>query len=217
MNNIFDQYFTFTTFIEKLKKLERFKGQYYWRDYPEQSRYESVADHTWRMAILVLLFEDRLSQPFQTEKALKMALIHDLPEIIAGDASPLGEDGTGKDTYAFRSDLKEAKFLAEKAAAEELFGKLPDPQQSELLDLWHEYERQDCFEAKVVKAFDKLECMLQIIEYQQGHMFPKHLDFVIDYPITHVKIDPAIEQFYQLLADKLRLAYNEYKPERTEI
>lgn len=61
MNSIIQNYFAFTTLIEKLKKLERYKGQFYWKDYPELDRYESVADYTWIVAILILLFEDKLS------------------------------------------------------------------------------------------------------------------------------------------------------------
>jgi len=54
------KFFDFATELEALKKLERFKGQPYWRDYPEIPRYESVADHTWRLGMLVLMFSGQL-------------------------------------------------------------------------------------------------------------------------------------------------------------
>lgn len=41
-----DQIYHFATAIEGLKKLERFRGQYFWKDYPQRTRYESVADHS---------------------------------------------------------------------------------------------------------------------------------------------------------------------------
>ncbi|MBI3626834.1 HD domain-containing protein [Candidatus Uhrbacteria bacterium] len=94
----------FITYIGQLKEIERWRGQFYWRDYPQQARYDSVADHTWRLAVILMLIKDKLSQPFNLEKALKMALIHDLPEIIAGDDNPLEGDGTGNNTYAFNED-----------------------------------------------------------------------------------------------------------------
>lgn len=88
------KFFTFATELEKFKKLERYRGQCFWKDYPTPVQYESDADHTWRLAMLVMMFSGRLSRPFQLEKALKMVLIHDLPEILTGDTSPLGESGT---------------------------------------------------------------------------------------------------------------------------
>lgn len=41
--------FSFATAIEKLKFIERVKNQFFWCDYPELARYESVADHSWRV------------------------------------------------------------------------------------------------------------------------------------------------------------------------
>lgn len=78
-----ENFFSFSTFTEKLKLIERYKGQFYWKDYPRLERYESVADHSWRLALLVLLVSDRLSKKINLEKALKMAIIHDIAEIIA--------------------------------------------------------------------------------------------------------------------------------------
>src|SRR6185369_6331085 len=71
--------------VSALKEVERWRGHYFWRDYPQRARYESVADHTWRMALMLALIEKHLSAPFNLAKAMKMALVHDLPEILVGD------------------------------------------------------------------------------------------------------------------------------------
>ena len=147
------QFFTFATELEKLKKLERYKGQYYWRDYPELARYESVADHTWRLGMLVVMFADRLTQKINLEKALKMVLVHDVPEIVAGDDSPMGEDGSGKNTYAFDGDKAQTRHLREKDAAKTLFALLPPEDAQAFLDLWLEYDLQTSFEAKASKPW----------------------------------------------------------------
>lgn len=105
------QFFDFASELEKLKKLERFKGQPFWRDYPELPRYESVADHSWRLGMLVLMFSGKLAQKLDLEKALKLVLVHDLPEIITGDGSPIGEDGTGETTYAFDREKAHEKHV----------------------------------------------------------------------------------------------------------
>lgn len=213
-NSILQQLVSFTTFIDALKKIERFKGQFYWKDYPALARYESVADHTWRVCIIILLIEKHLSQKLDLAKALKMALIHDVQEIIAGDDSPMGQDGTGKDTYAYNQTKAEERHQREAGAAKELFAKLPADQAAELYELWLEYEAQQSFTSRVVKAIDRIECMLQVLEYRDGHMFPQHLEFTIDYGMAKANVDPVVKQFGELIATEMRQKYREYKSER---
>lgn len=209
-NNILE----FISFSEKLKKMERFKGQFYWKDYPTLPRYESVADHSWRLSLLIYSFEKKLSQPINMEKALKMAIIHDLPETIAGDDSPMGKDGTGKDTHAYNESVQKQRHKNEKEAAKELFSKLPKDIGEEMFNLWVEYESQECFEAKVVKALDKLECLLQVLEYSKGILFKNHLEFNISYGLKHADVDPAIKIFGEEIAQKMRDSYKEYIKEQ---
>lgn len=204
------QFFTFATLAEKLKKIERFKGQFYWRDYPKLPRYESVADHTWRLCLLIVLFESRLSQKINLEKALKMAIIHDLPEIIAGDASPMGNDGTGKNSYAYKKGEKTKRRKKENIAARKIFGSLPKKESHELYNLWLEYEEECSFEARVVKALDRIECELQVLEYRKGHMFKNHLEFTFTYGFEKANIDPAIAAFGEYIKAELNRLYKEF-------
>lgn len=203
--------YSFITFTEQLKNIERFKGQFYWKDYPKRKRYESVAEHTWRLSMLVISFENRLSQIVDIKKMLKMALIHDLPEIVAGDDSPMGKDGKGIKTHAFNEKAAEKRHSREEIAAKFLFDKLPKKEAAELFKLWEEYEEQDCFEAKVVKSLDKIECMLQVLEYRKGNMFKDHLDFTIKYGMKGSEVDPAVKEFGQLIANKLKNKFVEFK------
>ncbi len=202
--------FEFSTFIEKLKKLERFKGQYYWKDYPQLNRYESVADHTWRLGVLVMLFEKKLEKKIDIAKALMITLVHDIPEIIAGDESPMGKDGTGKNTYAYDKTKQNTRFNKEDIAAQSLFLQLDENLGQELYNLWLVYENQSSFEAKVVKALDKLECLLQVSEYTQGVMFKPHLDFSIDYALKYADVDPSIREYADLIVSNLKKKYKEY-------
>lgn len=200
----------FAHLITNLKTIERFKGQYYWRDYPKQKRYESVADHTWRVGILVILLEKYFTKTFDISKALKMSLIHDLPEIIAGDLSPMGDDGTGKATYAFSKKLSKERFIAEKNAAKQLFEILPEELFEELFSLWLEYEKQESFEAKLVKVIDHFEASIQVFDYQKGHLHKNHLDFNLEYIKKNIEIDPILNKFYDTISQELRSNYTEY-------
>ncbi|EKD56829.1 MAG: hypothetical protein ACD_58C00073G0001 [uncultured bacterium] len=141
---------------------------FYWRDYPKPHRYESVADHTWRLVLLLILFEKKLSRKIDLDRAVKIAMVHDIPEIIAGDAPPIGSDGTGRDSHAFNKDVAKVRHKEEDKAAKEIFSKLPNKLGKELYDCWLELEEQKTYEAKVVKSLDRLECAIQILEYRKG-------------------------------------------------
>ncbi len=203
--------FEFTTYLEGFKKIERFVGQHFWKDYPHPLRYESDADHTWRMAMMLVVIEKRLSRPIDFAKAMKMLLIHDVPEIIAGDASPLGTDGTGKDSHAYNTDMAEAKFEREKEAAEEIFGKLPKEEAEALYALWLEYEDQASYEAKVIKALDRFEGKLQTLEYTNGVIFKEHLAFAETYGTDTFNIDPALKELEAVLLEEFHAKFKEFK------
>ena len=102
---------------------------------------ESVAAHSWGMAILAL----RLApQDLDLTKILAMCLVHDLPEVRVGDLTP-------------HDDLSN-KFKDEHAAMRDLA-----PQ---WLELFEEYEAGQSNEAKFVKQIDKLDMGLQATLYQ---------------------------------------------------
>ena len=96
--------FDFLQEMGKLKSVIRFEGKY-WDDY-EIPRRESVADHTWRMAFMLVFFKERISISFDFEKTMKMILLHDIPEIRTGDI-PL------------MSDLRKEKDFAEQKSQNE--------------------------------------------------------------------------------------------------
>jgi len=210
MKTEIESFLEFAKHIEKLKNIERFKGHFYWKDYPQLERYESVADHSWRVAMLVLLFQDKLSQKIDITKAIKMALLHDLAEIIAGDASPLGEDGTGKNSHAFNSQKAAERHEEELNAAQKLFSLLPAKISKDLFDTWMEFEQQEKFEARFVKSLDRMEAMLQVLSYRQGHVFPEHLDFNIKYGLKGADVDPALTAFGQIIAQEMKTKFRPF-------
>jgi putative hydrolase of HD superfamily len=120
------------------------------RDIPED-RCESVAEHSFGNAFLCLLLVDNLPK-LDKEKVLRLALIHDLGEVYAGDLTP--QDGVSK----------VEKYQREKIAVEKIIGSIPSC--GALLDDWHEYENQTSPEARFVKDIDRLEFALQACSYQ---------------------------------------------------
>jgi putative hydrolase of HD superfamily len=108
---------------------------------------ESVAGHSWGLTWLVLvLCPDDLDR----ERALSIAVVHDLPEILAGDITPHDDIST------------EEKHRLEAAAADRLFADSP-----RLRALWQEYADHATSESKLVHQLDKLDMALQAVRYRQ--------------------------------------------------
>ncbi|OIT20433.1 hypothetical protein A4A49_37956 [Nicotiana attenuata] len=116
---------------------------------------ESIADHMYRMGVMALIAADLPG--VDRDKCVKMAIVHDIAEAIVGDITPA--DGISKDEKSRR----------ERAALEDMCKLLGGgPRAKEISDLWMEYEENSSLEAKVVKDFDKVEMILQALEYENG-------------------------------------------------
>jgi hypothetical protein len=72
-------------------------------------------------------------------------------------------------------------------------------------------KRRECFEAKVVKALDAMECMLQVLEYRKGEMFAKHVTFTVTYGTKHASIDPFLAKLADYIAAQMQAHYKEFK------
>lgn len=118
---------------------------------------ESVADHSFRVAFITLLLADELKKrgvDTDVEKALKIALLHDLGESKITDL-PLGAQ-----RYI-------DKKKAEKKAVMELLLEVGN-KSLEYFKLFEEYEEESSLEGRLVKFADKLEMVLQAYEYEKA-------------------------------------------------
>jgi putative hydrolase of HD superfamily len=115
-------------------------------------RRESNAEHSWRLALMAMLWADKLEKPVDKERAIKIALVHDLGEALAGDIPVHQQD----------ADTKNKKKIAESNAMDIMMAKLtPRKEDHMLYQFWLEYEDQKTAEAKFIKALDKLESFLK--------------------------------------------------------
>lgn len=113
---------------------------------------ESVAEHTFRVALLALVLGRDAA--LDRERCVAMALVHDLAESIVGDITPY--DGVAPEEKR-RREREAMSRLTELAGA------------PEILELWEEYDRSATPEARFVKELDKLETVVQAAEYQAEH------------------------------------------------
>jgi len=113
---------------------------------------ESVADHCYLMALMCMVLADL--KGLNSNKTVKIALLHDLAESIVGDYMP-------EDVSTERKEEEESK------AIKTILGKLPPRLRSGYGRLWQEYKKRSSKEAALVHQIDKLEMALQASDYLQ--------------------------------------------------
>ncbi|MGA0615606.1 HD domain-containing protein [Paracoccus sp. KR1-242] len=128
--------FSFLNEADRLKSVDRANVLM------DLSRPENSAEHSWHVALYALLFGG-------SDRAIAMILLHDLVEIDCGD-HPIHLQ---HDTLAVEA--------AELAAAERLFGLLPDG--AALLELWREFEAGETADARLAKRMDHVQPLFQVL------------------------------------------------------
>ena len=115
---------------------------------------ESVAEHSWRLCLMALVLRDHFPE-VDLARLLSICIVHDLGEAIGGDV-PAPEQAR-----RLALDPAAGKAAQEREDLLTLVAPLPDAARSEILALWDEYEGAATPEARLAKALDKLETILQ--------------------------------------------------------
>jgi len=111
-------------------------------------RYENSAEHSWQVCVLAVLLAKESARPIDTLRVVEILLVHDIPEIDAGDR------------IVYQTRDAEA-IQAERKAAERIFGLLPAPHGRWCMERWEEYELRQSDEAVFAYAVDRLMPVLQ--------------------------------------------------------
>jgi len=137
------------SFIELVLRLKSVKRSG-WISKAGISSPESVSDHTYAMCAIGMILSDMLG--FDTERVMKMIIIHDLPESITGDHMP------GEIT-------RKRKRIEEKRVMTSILYQMPATIRSNYRRIWEEYQTNKTQLAKFVHKLDKLEMAMQAIQY----------------------------------------------------
>ncbi|KAB8349773.1 hypothetical protein FH972_023787 [Carpinus fangiana] len=122
---------------------------------------ESVSDHMYRMSILTLLAPPSLRASINIERCTILALVHDMAELLVGDITPV--DGIAK-SEKNRREASTMDYLCQ-----ELLGSVDGGVQGrEIRAAWQEYEDGASEESKFVHDIDKMELILQMVEYERA-------------------------------------------------
>jgi len=154
MNERLRKQLEFIVEIDKIKNIFRQTRIY------DNSRYENDAEHAWHMSMMALILAEHANSEIDIARVIKMALIHDIVEIDAGDVI----------VYAVDVNDKHDK---EQAAAQRIFGLLPADQCDEYIALWEEFEAKETPEARFAGAVDRIGPIMQN-HRNHGHAWKKH-------------------------------------------
>ena len=133
------------SFFQKVLELKNIPRQG-WKDKLDMDNVESVADHSYSTAIMSMVLSDL--EGLDTEKIIKMALLHDLAESIVGDITP------DKMNY-------ERKINMENKAMIQILENLPSSISQQYIVLWYDFQKNSSKEANFLHEIDKLEMVFQ--------------------------------------------------------
>ena len=129
-------------------------------------RRESVAEHSWRLALMAWLVRDEFPE-LDIDRVILMCLTHDLGEAITGDIPTF--------------DKTKADEQTEGEAVRALFATLPAPQGSELTAIFDEIDAQQTAESRLFRALDKFEAVMQHNESDIASWLPLEYDLQLAY------------------------------------
>lgn len=120
-------------------------------------RYENSAEHSWQLALLAFSLAPHAEVPVEIDRVIRMLLVHDIGEIDTGDTMVFAESGW------------EERKAAERAAVQRIFGLLPEPEGTALLELWEEFDRGETPESRFAHAVDRaMPVLLNLANHGQS-------------------------------------------------
>ena len=143
--------------------------------YTSNGRHESVAEHSWRIALMAMLIAPEFPEA-NMDKVIRMCLIHDLGEAFTGDIPTF-------DKTAADSEKEDALF-------DRWVQTLPEETKQEFSALLAEMSALETVEAKIYKALDKMEAVIQHNESDISTWLPLEYDLQLRYGAENVKFSP---------------------------
>jgi len=183
-----EKIFDFLHLANNLKKTYRYGAS------TKDIHRDTSADHSWRLALMAFMLADELKLDIDILKAVKIALIHDLPEAINGDVD-YRHIVWGKATV-------EEKYKNELAAMEKFRDTLSSSVGEEIFNLWIEYEEEKTEESRFINALDRMECSAHCLS--EGNEKWDTPEFIPVYGRSKIANFPPLKNFYGILKNRLK-------------
>ena len=158
-------------FFKKVLELKNVPRQG-WKEKLEIDNLESVADHSYSTTVMSMILSDM--EGLNTEKIVRMALLHDLAESITGDITP-------------DSIRKNEKINKENIAMKQILKNLPSKVSKSYFEIWNEYQKKSTHEAILLHDIDKLEMAFQAKFYQNEGISKEKLQQFFNVATENIK------------------------------
>ena len=172
-------------FLSALHIAERLKDATR-HSYTSGRRHESVAEHSWRIALMAYLLRSEFPEA-DMDKVIRMCLIHDLGEAFTGDIPTFD------------------KTAADEATEDALLGRwvdsLPEPVSSDMRALYTEMNARQTLEAKIYKALDSLEAVIQHNEGPLDTWVPLEYDLNLTYGYDKAAFSPYLTKLRDVIRE----------------
>ena len=157
--------------------------------YTSGGRHESVAEHSWRLALTALFLRDEFPA-LDMDRMIRMCLIHDLGECFTGDIPSFLKSGGDEER--------------ERSALEAWVASLPAPYSGELKALYAEMDALETDEARLYKALDKLEAVIQHNESDIATWLPREYELNLTYADENVAFSDYLKQLREEIRRETR-------------
>ncbi len=147
--------------------------------YTAQGRHESVAEHSWMATLMAFFLRDEFPEA-DMDKVMRMCLIHDLGECFTGDIPTFDKTQANEDT--------EEKLLYDWVAS------LPENYATEMRSLYEEMAARETIEAKIYKAIDNLEAVIQHNHSDLSTWIPKEFELNLVYGNDKVEFSDYLKE-----------------------
>lgn len=153
--------------------------------YTKNGRHESVAEHSWMMTLIAFFLKEEFSEA-DMDKVIKMCIIHDLGEAFTGDIPTFEKTQEHEQT--------------EEGLLEAWVNTLPETIRAEMAALYEEMAKRETLEAKIYKAIDSLEALIQHNISDLSTWIPK------EYELNKTYADDKVEfsEYLKALREEIR-------------
>lgn len=154
--------------------------------YTSSGRHESVAEHSWRISLMAYWVSDEFPEA-DMNKVIRMCLIHDLGEAFTGDIPTFLKTAS--------DEKREDDLLADWVSG------LPEPFRKEMADLYQEMNERKTLEARIFKAMDSLEALIQHNESDLSTWSENEFDLNMHYADDKVAFSPYLTELRQMIRE----------------
>ena len=172
-----------TALLQALHTAERLKDATR-HCYTSEGRHESVAEHSWRISLMAYWISDEFPEA-DMNKVLRMCLIHDLGEAFTGDIPTFLKTSS--------DEKREDELLAEWVST------LPQPFREEMAALYREMNERKTLEARIFKAMDSLEALIQHNESNLSTWSENEYELNMHYADDKVSFSPYLTSLRELI------------------